>query len=244
MSVDHTGKMVVAVILVISLVAGVFIVVGFNTILSGIETTTTTTVPTSTNTTLTTTLLPTTTTQTTTQQTTIPLINHDPISINGDGEFAAQVETEGWLGSGSVSSPYIIENLRIEGSRVSISILHCTAHFIIRNCVLLPEHEYLTWGVDLWDSDNALVEDCTIVADIGVDFMDTTNCRAVDCIIDGSWVGVNVSFSENALVENNHISSCEFGIWVDKSQSAVIRGNELLHNNYAIEISVSSDSSC
>ncbi|MGY5875433.1 MAG: NosD domain-containing protein, partial [Candidatus Thorarchaeota archaeon] len=196
-----------------------------------------------------TTTLPTTTTmQTTTQYTTIPIpngsvVDHDPISISDDDEFATQVDSEDWPGSGSESSPYIIEGLRIEGSQVSISIVHCTVFFIIRDCVLLPDH-VATCGINLWDSDNALVENCYIVADAGVDFLESINCKAIGCIIYGDWVGINASYSENIIVEYNQVYNCHYGIWVDNSHDVVVRGNELEYNDYAIEISASSSSAC
>ncbi len=68
---------------------------------------------------------------------------HLVISIDGDADFVAQAQQEGWSGDGSHSYPYVIENYWIprglDGYCISIKNLVST-EFVIRNC-------YLTSGV-------------------------------------------------------------------------------------------------
>ena len=43
-------------------------------------------------------------------------INRNPIYISGNLDFASQASSEGWIGNGSISAPYIIENYHITNS--------------------------------------------------------------------------------------------------------------------------------
>ena len=61
--------------------------------------------------------------------------DHNPISITGNSDFSQQALNEGWLGNGTPSNPYIIENYRIVNNTDTdgIYILSTTVNYIIRN---------------------------------------------------------------------------------------------------------------
>ncbi|MHA2366305.1 MAG: hypothetical protein ACXAC7_20280, partial [Candidatus Hodarchaeales archaeon] len=62
-----------------------------------------------------------------------------PISIDGNGDFATKASSNGWIGDGSVSNPYILEHLVITTSVESthaISIQNTDVYFILRNSTL------------------------------------------------------------------------------------------------------------
>ena len=63
----------------------------------------------------------------------------NPISINGNADFANQASINSWPGSGIASDPYIIENVEITTSLSSInaiSIQNTNVYFLIRNSIL------------------------------------------------------------------------------------------------------------
>ena len=64
----------------------------------------------------------------------LDLISHDPIVIDSDDDFV----TYGFPGSGTLSSPYMIEDLSIidSGNNNGIYINGTTKHFSIRNCYI------------------------------------------------------------------------------------------------------------
>ena len=55
-----------------------------------------------------------------------------PIVITSDADFINQ----GWPGTGSVSTPFIIEGLTINSNQTCISISDTLSYFVIRNCNL------------------------------------------------------------------------------------------------------------
>jgi len=63
---------------------------------------------------------------------------HDPIAIDGDGNFTDTALAEGWAGDGSSQNPYIIEGLEIKGpdSWACISIANTIMNFTIQDCNL------------------------------------------------------------------------------------------------------------
>jgi len=73
---------------------------------------------------------------------------HKPIHIDGDVEFRKMAIKEGWKGDGTYSTPYIIENLCINGRRhiYCISIKNTNVYFIIKNCILFNTKEDVTVG--------------------------------------------------------------------------------------------------
>ena len=70
----------------------------------------------------------------TTPQTASAYTPHDPISIEGDVDFAAQAQSEGWPGDGSEVDPYIIEGYEINStSWDAIEIDSTNVYFVIRD---------------------------------------------------------------------------------------------------------------
>ena len=69
----------------------------------------------------------------------VDYVNHDPISILSNADFAAQRDLEGWAGNGTLDDPYIIEGYNITYNGYDIRISNVTAHFVIRNCYLMSK---------------------------------------------------------------------------------------------------------
>ncbi len=64
----------------------------------------------------------------------VSYVTHEPFNITSDSDF----ETQAWPGNGSISNPYLIENLNITtDSSTAIWVMNTTRHFIIQNCLFV-----------------------------------------------------------------------------------------------------------
>jgi len=68
-------------------------------------------------------------------------VTHEPFNITSDVDF----ETQAWPGNGSLSNPYLIENLNITtNNSTCIWVMNTTSHFIIQNCLFVsPVYDYV-----------------------------------------------------------------------------------------------------
>ena len=102
-------------------------------------------------------------------------IPHDPISIDGNAEFAAG----GWPGDGSPTTPYRIENYFINNS-AGISIRNTDVYFIIDNCTL-------DGGLSLSDVVNGQVIETLFNGGLILNY--TSDCTFYDCTFQSSvWM--------------------------------------------------------
>ena len=111
---------------------------------------------------------------------------HAPIQIDNNTHFEDLATSEGWDGDGSSGEPYIISGYSISTNSVHcIYIQQVTAYFEIRNCHFsggMP-----TDGVYLNNTQNGLIENCTIVNKAN---------------------GIRTDNSNDILVNNCSISNC------------------------------------
>jgi len=103
-------------------------------------------------------------------------VPHAGISISGNDDFANQVSSEGWLGNGSPSNPYVIESLNITGSEISVSINRVSASFVIANCELATTSQTSPcFSLNL--TSNGRIEGCVMRStNRGIDFYHANNC--------------------------------------------------------------------
>ncbi len=139
------------------------------------------------------------------------LIEHSPIVINSNNDFS----TLGFDGNGSLSNPYIIENLQIDSEDISgsaIQIGGTTDYFVIRNCKLFSAY-------------------------IGI-FIQNTNAIGTAQIINntinsssgnGGGIGCGVGYT---ILENNTISGFMQGIHLNYASHCTIKGNNILLSYY------------
>ena len=163
-------------------------------------------------------------------------LSHDPIYIVGDSQFAAMASANGWPGSGSISSPYIIDGLDIDldGSYGScILIVDTDVHFRVSNC-------RLSGATRSDDFDNGC----------GIRLVEVMNGHLVNNICNDNRVGialgstrdeVGLTTSSDNLVEGNNCSNCTIGIDLYGAISNSIIDNECNNCNYGIMIISSSD---
>jgi parallel beta-helix repeat protein len=138
---------------------------------------------------------------------------HGPIVIDGDANFSATALAEGWVGDGSLESPYIIENYDISlgvTPEASIRIVNTRSNFTIRECNLVGPAATPSYGIYLENS---------------------TNGKIINNMITNFATGLNVSSgSINIAVTGNNISYNSYGIWWGDSGNFTITQNHCSHN--------------
>ena len=133
---------------------------------------------------------------------------HDPILIDSSDDFI----TYGFLGTGDLSSPYLIANYSItNGVDYSIEIKNVDDYFIIENCYT----EGSTYGIILYNinTGRAIIRN-------------NTNYN--------HYHGINIETSAQTQVVNNSVSECIYGIQIDFSAESVVQDNICTNNIYGV----------
>ncbi|MFX1484549.1 MAG: nitrous oxide reductase family maturation protein NosD, partial [Promethearchaeota archaeon] len=149
------------------------------------------------------------------------IVPHAPIAIDGDINFNATIQSEGWFGNGTQSNPYLIENLLIDLGGISgncISISNTRAYFIIQNCGLTGASVNTYSGIYLDNVTNGLLAD--------------NNCWHND-------YGIKIEDSSNSTLSNNTCYNNNwYGIWLLRSGYIGVFGNVCYGTAYGSGISV------
>ena len=155
----------------------------------------------------------------------ISLENHSPIRIRSDSEFASIASSEGWIGNGSSSNPYIIENYTIRANVTfdpeestfevehAIHISDTLSSFIIRNCRLFNDTDneefMLVIGILLDNVENCIIDSCYFESlDECIDLDDCTAVEIMNCTIIQTWRGygaISSAYCQNVTIFNNTI---------------------------------------
>ncbi|MHA1977414.1 MAG: right-handed parallel beta-helix repeat-containing protein [Candidatus Hodarchaeales archaeon] len=152
---------------------------------------------------------------------------HDPIMIDGNIDFVAQVRNEDWPGDGSEFSPYVISGFDIFNSEFSaIQISNTNAFFQISNCRLINDRT----GISLDNVKNGHIFNNTIYNAIGG--QNISNERS----------GISISRSKNNLIEKNTISKTEWALQLGASASYnIISSNTIFDNINGIMVTETSN---
>ncbi|MGC9060414.1 MAG: right-handed parallel beta-helix repeat-containing protein [Thermoplasmata archaeon] len=165
-----------------------------------------------------------------------PTIQHQPILIEGDAEFASTASAFSWPGNGSAENPYIIENYEISGQAgYCIYIKNTTCHFVIRSCTLYNASHGS--GVELENVTNGVLENITINSTYyGIIIFKCSSCKISNCDISEAYFGIYISACENGtiLVENSTVSGCTQGIISYGNSALTISGNTISSCDYGI----------
>ncbi|MHA1353447.1 MAG: right-handed parallel beta-helix repeat-containing protein [Candidatus Heimdallarchaeaceae archaeon] len=136
--------------------------------------------------------------------TSLSYTSHSPIAINGNDDFIAQATSEGWVGSGTESDPYIISGLNITPSDTEkgISVYNTTLFFNIENCVITGGTE----GIHFNLVSNAKIINISITNSLenSIGLYTSSKILIDSCSVSGSNVGMNIQSSEEI-----EINSCK-----------------------------------
>ena len=177
---------------------------------------------------------------------------HDPISINGDADFAAQAAAASepaWPGSGTLSDPYIIPQLYIDTTAVTgISIKNTKVHFIISECLIGWNMQYVNNGIYLENVQNCTIDhvwscysqngifikNCKNIKIQGGDF-DPWAYGLPDCSIN-LRMGIYVTGSRNVTIADMHNEYQQYGLYVSLSSLINIIGGDYVFNQEGIYV--------
>ncbi|MFH0815314.1 MAG: PQQ-binding-like beta-propeller repeat protein [Methanobacteriota archaeon] len=153
---------------------------------------------------------------------------HAPLRINNNAGFAAYANGGG---DGSVSSPWVIEGLDINGTGVGycVYIGNTTEYFIVRDC-------YLHNANGLWNY--------SYYTGSGITFRNVTNGKILDSTttLNNNNGILFFSSSNNSIVNSYATSNNQFGIYLQTDcYYNTITNNIATNNQYGIILTYSSD---
>jgi len=163
------------------------------------------------------------------------LVDHDPITIDGNDDFHDQAAIEGWTGEGTANKPYIISYYRIGAvydSFECIYIRNTDLYFRISNCVLTRGGSQ---GIYLEKVHNAFIFGNNISNNgngRGVFLYDCTNITFSSNNVNSNGAeGILIRGSRVITVSDNSITNCFTGIYIDRSHNNSIIGNIVSKNS-------------
>ena len=145
---------------------------------------------------------------------------HTPIVINGDGGFSHSNGVS--RGKGTLSSPYIIQNLDINaslapcancGRAAGIEIRNTNSYFIIKNVNI--------YSGNLAPAGNA-----------GIKFYNVTNGRVETSTFQNDAVGILCFDSRDMMLNGNVFNNQEWGIALGNSTRITISGNRVSSSSF------------
>jgi parallel beta-helix repeat protein len=193
----------------------------------------------------------------------INLTDHSPIIIENDDDFSEQAITEGWVGNGTPTNPYIIEGFNITSSEVLIHIENTNVHFILRDNFLSGIHRsnsgiYLVNitqgtvrhnlvkncrdGIHLEKSSNVVIDTNEVQDNMGAGIWLITECDrniiSNNTCFNNGYNGIELgpsAGSENIIIYNTCFLNSN-GIWLCYSSENEISNNYLSNNSQGVEL--------
>ena len=148
-------------------------------------------------------------------------MDDDPIVVKNNTGF----ELLGFPGNGTLSSPYLIENQRIQavqdwGGFFGIDISGTNAFCVIRNCTVVAPYRSGE-VIKLYNVSNAIIEDCNVTINKAV-YPESS-----------SVYGIYASKIDNVHARNCVISGGSFGIQFHNGRDCSIKYNSIINHNSA-----------
>lgn len=143
-------------------------------------------------------------------------IPHKTIHINGNKDFKKPFEENGVIsGSGTVTDPYLIENLEINAeSTTGILIENTDAHFIIKNCYIYGGGEKDKDGILFEKVKNGKIMNCNVsYNDDGIFLRDSSNNEISSCSLFRNEGNIYLDKAKNNKIINCISKESVFGIW-------------------------------
>ena len=160
-------------------------------------------------------------------------VNYDTIFIDGNNMFANNASSEGWIGNGTYSNPYIIENYEINASiRHGAEIRNTNLYFIIRNVTVSDGRSNYNYGFYFTNVTNGELINNTADNNIaGFLLRNSNNNTFTSNLATNSLHGFRIWYSNNNTLTNNTANgNIEYGIFLDNSNNNTISENILLLN--------------
>ncbi len=171
------------------------------------------------------------------------LVDHDPISIDGNPDFINQVTTEGWLGNGSSLDPYIIENYNFNNLTGSlVEIRNTNLSFKIINCYLFNGD----FGIYLYNVKNGNIDNNTLIGNrFSIYNYNVSKGEIINNkIINSEGDSIRLYFSEENFISNNSVTNnAGFAIRLGSSNKTFILNNSIFNNTAGIYLTSSINNS-
>ena len=151
-------------------------------------------------------------------------------------------------GSGTYSEPYVIEDLKIDGSGLGACILieNSNVYFRIENCTVFNSGNH-SFGINLFNVNNSQITNNTCLTyEKGIcllySYNNTISENTAFNITDSD--GIYLYHSDSNIISKNNASYNHIsGISLDNSKSNIISRNTLNYNSEGIQLSFSFDNS-
>lgn len=164
--------------------------------------------------------------------------SHAPFNITSDSDF----ETQGWPGNGSVTNPYLIQNLNITSTTNStcIWIMNTTSHFIIEDCWFSSTIDnygfyQILCPITLTNVSNGKVERNQILdSRTAVSGYLLSNFSISDNSLSVSLQGISITMSNSTMISNNTqgYEPCNIGLSIYHCRNCTITLNEFKNITY------------
>jgi len=161
-----------------------------------------------------------------------------PNSIHVDNNWSLTASTYGWCsGSGTIGSPYIIENVTIDAqnSGSCIYIQNTNDYFIIQNCTLINSQASPNSAIRMSSVSNGKIIDnnCTNNNGRAISLFSASKMLVEDNNLVNNGYGVTLSYCYDSVVSKNYIQDSDFyGIYLWDSDNNIITENEVNHNGF------------
>ncbi|MHA1993375.1 MAG: NosD domain-containing protein [Candidatus Hodarchaeales archaeon] len=158
--------------------------------------------------------------------------NHMSIALSGDSDLDSMAISQGWVGNGSASNPYIIAGniYNAEGENPVFSLQHSRKFLRIEDCTFSISDSY---GLYLNNVSNFMILNSKITQVTGgMRILSSNNISIIDnSITDNGWSAISVRSSNNCSISGNLISSSRNGLFVENSKELEIFNNVFWENS-------------
>ncbi|MGC8913007.1 MAG: right-handed parallel beta-helix repeat-containing protein [Thermoplasmata archaeon] len=152
-----------------------------------------------------------------------------PVKIDCDEDFLRTLCV--LVGNGSNENPFLIENLRINGSGYGycIYIGNTSMHFLVQNCTLVYGNDM--GGIILYNVRNGNLSGNTIRAcENGIYLLFSTSNQIERNKVNCSAVGLRLYLSDANRIERNSFSENLYGVYLWLGRENTIRANAIGEN--------------